>query len=253
MTESYKIKPILINNKCMHKFYELLLNTGYKIKSWDKNKHKKIYNYFLPAIRAYMFWTFDLKQDEKFKNMENEIKAAICNNYACTMFEKKDTKIICFYTGIVFIVVNNEKGLKKLEGYEDSQNIEDINIDKYKLYKLDTENEEELYNYIISLYKYVSLMKLNKEMDDKNSFDKNRKVFVKFVEEIYSKKITDKSTGIKLSNKWDKELGIEKAYISVENKFDLLYRNNKLDKHDNMIKFVILLLVILIIDRKSVV
>lgn len=231
----------------MHKFYGLLLNTGYKIKVWDKNKDKKIYNYFLPAIREYMFWTFDLKEDEKFKNMENEVKAAICNNYFCTMFEKKDIKIICFHTGIAFIVTNNEQGLKKIEDYDDSENIENINIDKYKVYKLASENEEDLYNYIISLYKYVSLKKLNKEIDNKNLFDKNRKSFVKFVEEIYSKEITDKPTGIKLSNKWEEELGIEKVYISVENKFDLLYRNNKLDKHDNMIKFIILLLIILII------
>ena len=77
-----------------------------------------------------MFWTFDLKVDEKFKNMDNEMKAAVCNNYKCTMFKKKDTLIICFYTGIVFVVVNNEKGLKKIGDYEDSQDIEDINIDK---------------------------------------------------------------------------------------------------------------------------
>lgn len=247
MTGTYKIKPILIDSRCMHKFYQFLLNTGFEIKAWDKNKNKKIYNYFLPAIREFMFWTFDLKVDEKFKAMDNEMKAAVCNNYSCTMFQSKEALVICFYTGVVFIVVNNEKGLKKLADYEDNKNIEDINIDKYKVYKLSSENEEDLYTYIIALYKYVSLMKLDKEMDNENAFDKNRKLFVKFVKEIYNKKITDETMGNKLLNKWEEELEIEKVYISVENKFDLLYRNNKLNLHDNMIKFVIVLLIILII------
>ena len=227
MTENYKIKPILINEKCIHKFYHLLLNDGYEIKMWNKTKDKKIYNYFLPAIRAYMFWTFDLKDDKKFIDIDNEMKSAICNNYNCTMFCKKDTKIICFNTGIVFIVVNSENGLKKISKYESNEEIENINIDKCKVYKLSTDSEEELYSYIILLYKYVSLMKLDNQMDNKESFERNRKVFVKFVQDIYSKKITDKVNANKLINKWEEELGIEKVYISVENKFDLLYRNNK--------------------------
>ena len=86
----YKIKPYLINNKDTHKFYNKLLENGYKIKIWDKSKDKEIYKYFLPAIRNYMFWTFDLKEEDKFKNMDLEMQSAICNNYSCTMFEKKD-------------------------------------------------------------------------------------------------------------------------------------------------------------------
>lgn len=247
MTENYRIKPILMNEKCVNKFYHLLLNDGYEIKMWNKTKDKKLYNYFLPAIREYMFWTFDLKEDKKFIDMDNEMKSAVCNNYNCTIFNKKDTIIVCFNTGVVFVVVNNENGLKKISKYEDSQDIEDINIDKYKVYKLSTDNDEDLYSYIILLYKYVSLMKLDKQMDNNDSFEKNRKIFVKFVQDIYSKKITDKVSGNKLINKWEEELGIEKVYISVENKFDLLYRNNKLNHHDNMIKMVIILLIILII------
>lgn len=239
----YKIKPYLINGKDMHKFYNELLENSYKIKIWDRSKDKGIYKYFLPSIRNYIFWTFDLKEKDKFKKMDLEMKSAICNNYPCTMFEKKDNKVITFNTGVIFVIGKVED--KILKGY--TEDIEQINIDKEKIYELSTENDEELYNYIISLYKFVTLRRLEKLIDQKQLFDKTRKSFVKFIEEIYQKDITEDERGNELIEKWSKELKLDKIYISVENKFDLMYRNNRLDNKEIMLKIVIFLLIITII------
>ena len=51
----YEIKPLLIDKKHMHDFYELILNDGYNIKIFDKKEDREIYNYFLPDIKEYIF------------------------------------------------------------------------------------------------------------------------------------------------------------------------------------------------------
>ena len=94
MIEKYKIKPILINVKNYHEFYQKILIAGYKIKIWNKRTDSKIYKYFLPAIRDYMFWAFNIKDAKDFSKMDIEMQSAICNNYKCTIFEKDDTQIV---------------------------------------------------------------------------------------------------------------------------------------------------------------
>ena len=156
-------------------------------------------------------------------------------------------QIVAFSTGIIFVVGNDTKEVEKIKKYEGLSDISKINIDSEKVYKVELTSEENLYIYLICLYKYVMLSKLDKAMEDKDSFDKNRNEFVKFVQEIYSKKITENIAGNKIANDWEQKLGLDKLYISVENRFDLLYRNIKLDSHNTMFRIIIILLVVLII------
>ena len=160
--QSYKIIPIITNEKEMYKFYEFVLNQGYEIKLFNKKKDSHIYKYFLPAIREYMFWTFNLKDVEKFKKMNKEMQAAVCNNYSCTIFEKENMLIVAFNTGIIFIIGNDTKEAEKIKKYEGLLDISKINIDSSKVYKADVQEVEYLYIYIITLYKYVMLNKLDK-------------------------------------------------------------------------------------------
>lgn len=245
--QSYKIIPIITNEKEMYKFYEFVLNIGYEIKVFNKKQDSHIYKYFLPAIREYMFWTFNLKDVDKFKKMNKEMQAAVCNNYSCTIFEKDSMLIVAFSTGIVFIIGNDSKEAEKIKEYDGLLDISKINIDTDKVYKVDTKEVEDLYIYVITLYKYVTLNKLDKAMENKDNFDKNRNEFVKFIQDIYSKKITENLSGNKMENDWEKKLELDKLYISVENKFDILYRNIKLDNHNTMFRIIIILLVVLII------
>ena len=39
----YEIKPLLIDKKHMHDFYEMILNDGYNIKIFDKKEDRGIY------------------------------------------------------------------------------------------------------------------------------------------------------------------------------------------------------------------
>ena len=245
--QSYKIVPMITKEKEMYKFYEFVLKNGYEIKIFNKKQDSHLYKYFLPAIRDYMFWTFNLNNDKKFKSMDREMQSAVCNNYSCAIFEKGDTLVVAFHTGVIFVVGNDNKETEKIKEYDGLLDISKINIDSEKVYKIDAENMENLYIYIITLYKYVMLNMLDKDMEDKDSFEKNRNEFVNFVQEIYSKKITENLSGNKIANDWEQKLGLDKLYISVENKFDLLYRNIKLDSHNTMFRIIIILLVVLII------
>ena len=241
---TYKIKPILINIKNMHEFYEKILLMGYNVKVWNKKKDSKIYKYYLPVIREYMFWSFNINNEKEFLKMDSETKAAICQNYKCTIFEKNKTQIICFETGIAFVVGNEVE--KDIIENNYIKNIEKINIESNKIYKVSVK-EEELYSYILVLYKFILLNKLDKDMENKDMFSKNRQVFVRFIQDIYTKRITDSTKANKDINEWEEKLGIEKLYISVENKFDLLYKNSRLDSHESMFRITIILLIVLII------
>lgn len=245
--KSFKITLLISNEKEVYKFYEFVLGEGYEVKIFDKKQDAHMYKYFLPAIRDYMFWTFNLKDDKKFKEMSKELQAAVCNNYSCTFFENKDMLIAIFHTGIAFVIGSDSKKIDSIKKYSGLEDITKINIDESKTYKIDCEDIADLYNYIITLYKYVMLSKLDKAMEDKDYFDKNRNAFVEFNQEIYTKKVTDNISGNKLANEWEKKLQLDKLYISVENKFDLLYRNIKLDSHNTMFRIIIILLVVLII------
>ena len=245
--QGFRIVPIITKEKEMYKFYEFILNNGYEIKIFNKRQDTHLYKYFLPVVRDYMFWTFNINNDKKFKSMNKEMQSAVCNNYSCTVFEKANMLVVAFYTGIIFIVGNDVEEIEKIKKYDNLLDITKINIDNEKIYKIDSDDVINLYIYIITLYKYIMLNKLDKAMEDKDCFDKNRKDFVNFVQEIYSKKITENLSGNKMANNWEQKLELDKLYISVENKFDLLYRNIKLDSHNTMFRIIIILLVVLII------
>ena len=43
-------------------YYELLFDQGFELKVFDKKKDKKLYDFFLPTVNNYMFWTFNLNE-----------------------------------------------------------------------------------------------------------------------------------------------------------------------------------------------
>ncbi|MBR3325541.1 MAG: hypothetical protein IKG14_05830 [Clostridia bacterium] len=234
------IYPYLIEEQKIKKYYELLLNNNYKLKIFDKKKNKEIYNLFLPKIRNLLFWTFNLNSTnkknskEEFNNTQNELKSTICGNYYCNVFEKKDTTIICFNNGICFGIGNNEKEIKKAKRYQKNLNMAEINIreeEKYTIIEKKTENEAITYLYILELYKMIFLNKTQKDIADPNKFNKARIKFVKFSEQIYNIKITDNTEANEKINEWDKEFELDNIYIKIDNSFDLLYKNNRINEN----------------------
>lgn len=258
--EQMKIYPYLIDEKILTGYYELLLDSKFKLVEYDKKKDTEFYEYFLPETRNFMFWTFNLKNEEKtsqdeFEKMSNDLKSCTCGNYFCNIFEKNSTIVICFKSGICFAITNDDKQLKKLKKYEKTINLESINVRSEKEFNIPEEVKYKEINsknprlllFIIQIYKQIFLSKIQKEMQKEENFDKSRSSFVEFTEKIYNVEETDKKEEIEILEKWKTELKIEKTYIKVENQYDLLYKNNKLNYNTDLVKFSIALFIVAII------
>ena len=249
--EQKKIYPYLIDSKRIAGYYEMLLDDKFKLRIFNKKKDESIYNYFLPAIRNYLFWTYNLEKNSEFSNLENDLKAVICANYECNIFEKDNVKVICFNNGICFIVAQeNDKSIKKLIQYKEQERMKKINIRDDKPYDFAYEDKEELmYAYILQLYKKITLNKLKAEIKEPTRFNKTKANFVDFIQSVYNVDITDKSGkyGKSLCEKWSKELELDRTYVELENEFDILYKNNKLNKNQDIRVISIVLCIILII------
>lgn len=248
-----KIYPIIIEKERMFDYYQMLIDDKFEIKIFKKDEDKEIYEYFLPVIRNKLFWTFTMESPNEFKKMKKDFQIAVCNNYFCNIFEKDDTRVICFSTGIIFVITTNEKIIESLVTEECQKCLEELNIRKNNSYqleirkedaKLDINSEAYEYTYILELYKMIYLDKINNEIVNPNKFNRVRNEFVIFTQEIYDVQITDKDL---IYEKIEKNLEIEELYVKVENKFDLLYKNNKLNEKRQNINICIILLVILII------
>ena len=245
--EQKKIYPYLIDEKRMAGYYELLLEDKFNLKIFDKKKDKAVYDYFLPNIRKYLFWSFDMNLKEEindYKKMKNDLKAAVCSCYNCNVFEKGDNVVICFDTGVCFAIIDDKKLLKSLTKYESLKEMEEINLRSTDVYELLDEKEEHKYAYILELYKLIYQNKLSKDLQNPDLFDKTRNNFVQFTQEVFDITETDKD---QFCNKLKEKFKLDKLYISLENQFDLLYKNNRLNENLMYKRFIIILLVVLVI------
>lgn len=241
--EQKKIYPCVIERKSMANYYRMLLNEGFELEIFDKHKDSEIYNYFLPVVRNYMFWSFELKKTDQFNQQSNSIKVAVLNSYGCNILKNGSTEVVCFSTGIVFIMTSNKKVIQKLINEESKELMKKFNLRDDNSYDAPEEISHK-YAYILELYKMIYLNKIGQEISDPELFDKTRNDFVKFTQNIYDLKITDKDSAC---NEWREKLGLDRKYVQVENKFDLYYKNNKLNDHDKAVVICIVLFVILII------
>lgn len=258
--EQIKIYPYIIDEKRLSGYYEILLDNKFKIVEYNKKKNSELYEYFLPETRNYILWTFNLKDKEEststeFNKMSNDLKACTCGNYYCNIFQKGSSIVICFETGICFAISNDEKEVNKIKKYEQTIDIEKINLRKEKYYSIPEEinkydideNNPRLISYVIELYKKIYLNKIQLEMQSEENFEKSRVSFVKFTEKIFNLDETDKEEEKNLIEDWKKELKLEQSYIKVDNQFDLLYKNNKLNYNNDLVKFSIALFIVAII------
>ena len=89
-----RIYPYLIKSKSMAGYYELLFDEGFELKIFDKKKDKELYDFFLPTVNNYMFWTFNLTDVKGFNQMQNDLKAPVCSDYDCNIFVKGEDEVI---------------------------------------------------------------------------------------------------------------------------------------------------------------
>lgn len=124
---TYFIYPYLIG-KCGYQKYmqKLLKNKRCKLRIFEKEKDMHLYQYFLPDIRNFAFWSFGLEKEKlrEFEQLDKGLKAKLLSEHECNVFQyelKKDIqgkvgqdggiffdiseiKIICFKTGVCFLL-----------------------------------------------------------------------------------------------------------------------------------------------------
>ena len=171
---TYFIHPFIIKENRYQKYIlKMLKDKRCNLKIFQKEKDLKMYQYFLPKTREFLFSSFSFG-NTKLKKLEDlpiETRAAILSKYECNIFEytlKKDIQgkidekkgiffnvqkieVICFKTGICFLAIKTS-----IEDYQNFANIlnfnykfksinqEQTNLDKYDNIRLQTSSFEDV-------------------------------------------------------------------------------------------------------------
>ena len=245
-----RIYPYLIKSKSMAGYYELLFDEGFELRIFDKKKDKEMYNFFLPTVNNYMFWTFNLTDVTGFNQMKNDLKAPVCSDYDCNIFVKGDSEVICFRTGVCLALTDDPHVLEKVKTYEARQDMEEINIRDTDSYPI-LDNDVDKYMYIIQLHKMIYLNKLLNCMKKESLLDKARNSFVEFTTKFYDVKITDDKEAENKLKRWADDFEIEDKYLKADNQFDLIYKNSRINdyksKQNLLIGASVVLLVVSIV------
>lgn len=109
-----------------------------------------------------------------------------------------------------------------------------------------TYEKEYLYAYLFSLYKKYYLRKLNQDFNTNPEFDKIKKKFLKFTQNIWVQEVTNEEVGDVLCNNWEKTLGGKKAFLELKNKYDILYKDFNIEKTRKTIRIIAVLMLIII-------
>ena len=246
-----RIYPYLIEPGRMIGYYDTLFEDGFKLKIFNRKKDKEVYDYFLPKIKEYMFWSFDMMKTKEYESLSNDLKAAVCGDYKCNIFEKDNDQIICFSSGICFVITDNSSIVDKYVKYEEKSRMVKVNLREDESYAVEEVIKEKdkfktahLYAYILGLNEKIFLNIIEKELEDDDKFERSRRLFSDFTKKIYSVDVTDKDDFMK---KVESTLEIEDKYINVENKFDFLFKNLKIEETSNLDKICFALFIILVI------
>ena len=154
---TYFIKPFLIKDgKYKEYLLNLLKNEKISIKYFEKERDLDLYSYFLPEIREYVFPTFEYnrRKIDEIEKSNNTLKANILSELSCTTFEYKlnpkaqgkineeqgiffninNIELICFNTGICFLLIKTDLENKDFSNLLDfNYKFKDINSEFSKL------------------------------------------------------------------------------------------------------------------------
>lgn len=118
-----------------------------------------------------------------------------------------------------------------------------IDINNYTKLLFEYENEY-LYTLLISLYQRIYLKKLENNFRNIKNL---RLEFSKFTTEIGLNEITNSLTGTLFYSKWKKVFELEKIYNNLKNKYNVLYKESKIERNNKENKMVLIALVISIL------
>ncbi len=150
---TYFIYPYIIDEKQYKKYLQdLLRNKKCKLRIFDKQKDIHLYTYFLPNIRDYMFWSFETSNIglKNFNKLDSTVKSTLLAEHDCNIFnyeikenlqgkvdvdsgiffEISEIKIICYKTGVCFLVFKTN--------LENTKNFSDVLNFNYKFREINS-------------------------------------------------------------------------------------------------------------------
>lgn len=153
---TYFIHPFVVKQKKYQKYIlKLLKDENCKLKRFEKEKDLRLYKYFTPKMRDFLFSSFSFTNAKyaKFKEMPIETQSAVLTKYPCVIFEytiKKDIQgkagdgkgiffkikkmeLICFNTGICFLCIKTN--------IEDEPTFSDVLNFNYKFRDIKQDNQ----------------------------------------------------------------------------------------------------------------
>ena len=122
----------------------------------------------------------------------------------------------------------------------------DVDINNYTILSQEYENQY-FYTYILALYSKAILKKLDYDFKMGKNIEKTRKEFIEFTKKIWVQEATSEDFGSLLYQNIRKSLEVEEQYGKIKNKYDILYRELKIEKTERMSIFIAIVLVITLI------
>ena len=118
----------------------------------------------------------------------------------------------------------------------------DTDINNYTVLPQEYENQY-FYTYILALYIKVYLKKIDYEFKRGENLKEVRKAFVEFTKGLWIQEITSEDIGSLIYQDMKEVLEIENLYNYVKNKYDILYRELKIENTEKMSKMILGILI----------
>lgn len=253
---TYFIYPYIIEEGKYKRYLQnLLRNKKCKIRFFNEQKDIHLYTYFLPSIRDYMFWSFGLTTEgvKDFKKMDVPLQATLLAERDCNIFnyelpenlqgkvetnngiffEISEIKIICYKTGVCFLVFKTN--LENTDSFSDLLNF------NYKFREINSKayNLKEYENIKIQSSSFKSVKDISvliKELTGNNSVSKkanigNDKFFVYSYCCLDQKNWNENTQTEDLDNIFEKYRSVLPANSQViDDSYYMSYENKKQQK-----------------------
>lgn len=122
----------------------------------------------------------------------------------------------------------------------------DVDINNYTILPQEYENQY-FYTYILALYLKVYLKKIDYDFKTGKNVEKARKNFIDFTKKLWIQEITSEDFGSLLYQDMREVLELEESYNKIKNKYDLLYRELKIEKTERMSIIIACILVVTLV------
>ena len=122
----------------------------------------------------------------------------------------------------------------------------DIDVNNYTVLPYEYENQY-FYTYILSLYLKVYLKQIDYDFKSGKNLKNVREEFVEFTKNLWIQEITSEDMGSLIYQNIRESLETNKLYAEVKNKYDILYRELKVEKNEKLSVFIAVTLVITLI------